>query len=757
MNKEKFSYFLPLIKNTYPDKVLTLVEVWEYITGRKPLEISRKTGKDVSHLGTLQAMTHKVRTLSPEEYSSREDGVGKTSYLPLVTFGGVYDYRSADSRKLREKGKEGLLETSGLVNLDIDHISQLGLSLEDLKDRLSKDREIGLRLLFTSPSGDGLKLVCKTSGEITDKDSYRREFETLNHFVSQRYSIPIGEIGLDKGISDITRGCLLCYDPEAILTDWEDVFHSESHPLPKVESPRPRRLQGETRTDRNPSGVEESVEDVKRDTKDWEDNTLIPALFPYIDRMFPDMGFIYSESREEWESPLKRDGTPAKTHRPEKTLISREKPWGVFEQGGGKPIGLTEYYMQRNSLQYGEALRELSRICGLEEEYRDLSRRYAKAMERETYKRNKTSSTDVKQTSGGVSQTPTPETSLEEKYKDFLTIPDLRKEASTKKEGIKTGYHFTDPQSKKVEEFILPSGALTLICGKSSHGKSRLLQNLALRIASQEYNSGGEGVVLYFHFEESKISTIARVANMSINIPELSKFDTPNTEVLRDYWETGKLNKASERKRTEALPKITGFEALLNSGKLRIYYTPDLKSGELCELLSWMSSKLRIKAVFLDYLQAMGKENYRRERREELREVCKDVNKLSIDLNLPIVLSAQLNRSTESPTAMSGDNISESADITQYADTILLMWDSKKIRDIKGERDKYLNSQDYSDLQGKGFELGKPGKLYAVLEKNRGRTPGVEAVLDYIPETGKILDNEDLPEGEDRNPGLNML
>jgi hypothetical protein len=97
---------------------------------------------------------------------------------------------------------------------------------------------------------------------------------------------------------------------------------------------------------------------------------------------------------------------------------------------------------------------------------------------------------------------------------------------------------------------------------------------------------------------------------------------------------------------------------------------------------------------------------------------------------------------------MSGDNIAESADITRYANTILLLWDSAKERDIRGGKSAYLNTPEGQRLQSRGFNLGESGKLFAVLSKNRGGTPDIESILEYVPETGRISSNEDLPQGD---------
>ena len=721
MNKEQFSFFLPPISQTVSQGDLTLEEVWEYITGRKSLEVWSLNAKKGTrtYKGSLREVTKKVRSMSKEEYNSRDKG--KTSLLPLCTFGGSFLQREGDK----------LIQASGLICLDIDKISsQEGVSLEDLKERISQDREIGVRLVFTSPSGDGLKIVCKTSGKITDRDSYKKQFNSLNSFVSQKYSV-----SMDDSTSDITRGCLLCYDPGAILQTWEDTYNPK--PLPEKERVRPQRR--EIRGDFSPW--------------DWDrfkEETLIPAVYDCLDLVFPDMNFTYTGRG--WESPLKLDGSPAKSPRKDKTIVS-EKIKGVILEQGGEATPVIDFYMSKNNLPFGEAVRLLSEISGVGAEYGELSRKYAQMKEREREYMNNRPTTKEERVS--PIQTSTVE-APEVRFKEFTEVHSLKEISSTKREGIKTGYQFKDSQGR-YETLVIPSGALTLICGKSSHGKSRLLQNLSLQIATEEYNKGGDGVVLYFSFEEALLEVVERFGNIQINIPSLSQYDTSNTEVIRDYFQTGNFNKAPKETRVEALQKIKGFETLYTEGRLRVYYTPDLQSGDLCSLLEYLSSQMKIKAVFLDYVQAIYKENNRKDRREELREICKELNKTSISLEIPIVLSAQLNRETPNPTEMSGDNIAESADITRYANTILLLWDSAKGRDIKGGVSGYLNTKEGKELQEKGFNLGTPGKLYAILSKNRGGTPNVEALLDYVPETGRITENKDLPSRDTGSQKIEFL
>ncbi len=436
----------------------------------------------------------------------------------------------------------------------------------------------------------------------------------------------------------------------------------------------------------------------------------------------------------------------------------------ILEQGGDA-VPIIDYYKDKNNLSFAEAMRELSRLAGLEEEYSELCRRYAQTSTKETDMDGYTTGGDRPLQADRETPPQTSQRTPEERYRGYLDIPDIQTEISKKKEGIKTGYSFKNSQGK--EERLILSPGLTLICGKSSHGKSRFLQNLSLQILQDLRNKEEEGEVLFFAFEEDYPEVLLQFANIYTRTPGLSQYGTSNTEVLRDYFKTGNLNKSPNvsphksqeenrrirERRGEILSRLERFKEIQTSGRLRIYYSPDLQvKGDrttldrvhLSGVLDYLSSQLKVKAVFLDYAQAIYKEGYRKDRREELREICKELNDLSKRLGTPFVLSAQLNRDTPNPSSMSGDNIAESADITRYSDTILCLWNSAFINDVK-DKDRYLESKDYKLLKDRGFELGTGGKLYCILTKNRGGTPYVDAVLDFVGDTGEIPTNEDLP------------
>jgi len=674
MTKEVFSVYRPPVSSaTTPVGSLTLDSVWEEMTDH-----------------TLKEQTEKVRSLYSQG-KTKEYRDQKGQLLPSATFGGVFDYRSRDQKKLSELDKRGLLSSSSLVIIDIDHISQTGLSLEELRDKLYQDTEIGVRLIFVSPSGDGLKVICKTSAEITNDTTYKGVFYPLKSYVETAYP----GVEVDKSGADITRLCFLCYDPLAKIKDSEETFNPSLHPVPEKKSQSPEYTYQEIDSFCNSGedGIEEIVRRVEESRID---------IAPTYGEYYP-LCCSFSSLGERGRSLLHRVCRLSPKYVPEDTDKLFTDCLGLQES---QSIGYFINLAQRNGINTFD---------------------YNNKRGGQPYRPDMTPiHTNQRETPQTSTETP------EEKYKDFLSIPALGDIAKTKREGIKTRYKFGKNKGKE-EELTLRSGAMTMICGKSSHCKSKLLQNLALQISEDMYNRSEEGSVLFFTYEEELSDVVLQFANIKTNTPGLSQYGTPNTEVIREYLSSGDSARCTRDKKSALQRGLSQFKTLYESGTLRVYYT-DKSSQELCEVIRYLSSQIKVKAVFIDYIQLLHKDKFRGDKREEIAEICNDIRVTAIDLGLPIVLSAQLNRLADSPTDMSEDNIAESADITRYANTIVCLWNSYFDNVSKG----YKETPEYKSLQSRGFTLGEGGKIYAKITKNRGGTPYIDEILDFTGETGCI-------------------
>ena len=323
------------------------------------------------------------------------------------------------------------------------------------------------------------------------------------------------------------------------------------------------------------------------------------------------------------------------------------------------------------------------------------------------------------------------EQNKESEYSNLLQIQteaEVLRSLQNRPQGIPTNYAFG--QGNKAERLIIPSGAITFVCAPTSHGKSTLLQNLALQIAGNQM----EGAVLYFTFEEDAESVKLQMMNKAIN-QNFSKTGN-NLRILQSYFRDGEgyfVNGTKEEVLAKGMRFVRDY---LTSGKLRIFYK-DWDSTELIGAIRYLSKTIKVKAVFVDYVQLLKKHRCRLQRTEEVKEICNDLKKLVVDTGLPLIMAAQLNRETKSPLEMHNQNIAEAADIERIANTIVCLWnsdfDTLNKSTITPEQRKWLKEQC-------GITLGEGGKIFAKLTKNRGGAVGLNVTLDYCGNTGVITD-----------------
>jgi len=323
----------------------------------------------------------------------------------------------------------------------------------------------------------------------------------------------------------------------------------------------------------------------------------------------------------------------------------------------------------------------------------------------------------------------------EAEYAKDMALPtdeDIIGDFSEAPTGVKTS--FTFGQGNNVQPFIIPSGALTYVCGQPSHGKSRLLENMAIDIAK----GAKDEAVLYYSYEEDARSVKMQLLNVFANM----HISRNNINTIKTYYKTGS-NAFFTGGTFEAFKeKEREFFALLKSGRLRVFHR-NLDGTELTEHIRYFNRNMRVKAVFIDYVQLIHKKGSRLQRKDEIKEICEELMEVAVETGLPIVLAAQLNRSAKSPLEMTVQNIAEASDIEQSANVVMLIWNSvvkplpESTAYYKGKDSKML-TDDAKRLESIGFNIGQHGKIYAILSKNRGGERNIDTVLDFNGNTGVI-------------------
>jgi hypothetical protein len=164
-----FSFFQRPVTNTIPSKEVNLVDIYNLIKGP-----------------SLEEITACLRSIANPKQAKKY----KATWFHYVTFSGTFTRRNDNS----------LTRHSGLLTIDFDNLPDLPA----LKERLLDDEYFETELLFTSPSGNGLKWIIPIS---LAQATHRQYFESISNYMLQTYGFPIDPSG-----KDISRACFLSHD-----------------------------------------------------------------------------------------------------------------------------------------------------------------------------------------------------------------------------------------------------------------------------------------------------------------------------------------------------------------------------------------------------------------------------------------------------------------------------------------------------------------------------------------------------------------
>ncbi len=168
------SFYKAPIRNVHPCKTLKLSEIHSLI-------------KSDAYLG----ITNKLRSIN----DPKEKRIYKANKFDYVTFSGEFERRNEDN----------LIRHSSLITIDFDHLE----NLNKVKKQLLEDEYFETEMLFTSPSGDGLKWVIKID---LSQATHQVFFKAVANYLKETYNLEADQSG-----KDISRACFLAYDPLAFL------------------------------------------------------------------------------------------------------------------------------------------------------------------------------------------------------------------------------------------------------------------------------------------------------------------------------------------------------------------------------------------------------------------------------------------------------------------------------------------------------------------------------------------------------------
>lgn len=274
-------------------------------------------------------------------------------------------------------------------------------------------------------------------------------------------------------------------------------------------------------------------------------------------------------------------------------------------------------------------------------------------------------------------------------------LPELQKtieslaESKTDFTGIRTGFYDFDAMTRGLQK-----RQVIILAARPGAGKSAFALNMALNAAIAEKKS-----VAFFSLEMGAEEILKRMFGC------VGKIDG-------DVLKTGKLKNTDWKKWNEAMSE-------LQDTKFYIDDSAGLTVSEVrrkCRKLKNSDDGLDL--IVIDYLQLLSSSSkYAGQRTQEVSEISRDIKKLAMELEVPVIALAQLSRSVEQRKGEDSkpklSDLRESGSIEQDADIVLFLHS-----DDYGKYDGNVNRR--VELLVAKHRAGSTGSVNLVFKMNTG-------------------------------------
>lgn len=242
---------------------------------------------------------------------------------------------------------------------------------------------------------------------------------------------------------------------------------------------------------------------------------------------------------------------------------------------------------------------------------------------------------------------------------------------------------------------------LIVVAGRPSMGKTALMLNLSLNIATK----AKQGAVLFFSLEMSKEQLVDRLLAAEAGV---------------DAWKL----RTGEGLTDQDFERLSAGMGALAEAPVFIDDTSGITVSDLRTKARRMHHQHPLAVIMVDYLQLMsGGSRFATisNRVQEISEISRGLKILARELNVPVVAASQLSRSVESRTPQIPQlaDLRESGSIEQDADVVAFLY-----------REEYYNP-----------ETERQNVTDILIKKHRnGPTGNFEIYFDRIKQTFKDLD-----------------
>lgn len=259
------------------------------------------------------------------------------------------------------------------------------------------------------------------------------------------------------------------------------------------------------------------------------------------------------------------------------------------------------------------------------------------------------------------------------------------------------------------------------ILAYTSHGKTSLMNILARNFIPQIEE---DEIILYSSWEDSiEDMTLSYLANVS-RIPVPALF---NGRLNVSEWET-MMHAATQRAQTPLW--------LVGHSEQREARRPRLTMTDIVAAVEYIvdKRKKKVRAIFLDYLQRINRDDKKGEMRGQYMAIMDSVKDLSLNFNTCVVIGTQVGRDVKERKGWKqpqDHDAQETSNFEQTCDGMISLWIPKKTERLGT---CLIEKQ---GLNGQAVFVTDNLMMVQTLKQKKAQAPVLRAV-DFIPETNEI-------------------
>lgn len=227
----------------------------------------------------------------------------------------------------------------------------------------------------------------------------------------------------------------------------------------------------------------------------------------------------------------------------------------------------------------------------------------------------------------------------------------------------------------------LTPGEVTILAGRAGTGKTALALNIAWFAAAQGYPVGIVSIEM-------------------IKFALTNRLFAANAMVDAQKFRTGRFTATD-------WDSMYAFADKLNKAPLRICDKPFLRPSELRAICRAWKKDFGLSLLVIDYLQLLQPETRSNNREREVADISRMIKIISVELEIPILVLAQLNREAEKEKTPKLTNLRESGSLEQDADIVLFITPWKN---SDAQQDAVTVTMDVA--KGRSNAVGKFDLLY---------------------------------------------